>query len=143
MTRRLAGAALLLALAGPIPSAAAAPAAEPVPSRLLVTAREYSLTLSRAKLRAGPAIVQLYNFGEDPHDLNLRRIGTDRVREIGDVEPGDTGTLKLKLRRKSRYRLWCAIPTHASLGMVATLRTKAKRPRRHRRSGEQRLELGG
>ncbi len=94
MIRRLASAALLLALAGPIASAAAAPAAEPPPSRLLVTAREYSLTLSRAKLRAGPAIVQLYNFGEDPHDLNLRRIGADRVREIGDVEPGDTGSLE-------------------------------------------------
>ena len=116
----------------PASGAAASPAHEPPPSRLLVTAREYSLTLSRPKLAAGPAIVQLYNFGEDPHDLNLQRVGAERVYEVGDVEPGETGSAELKLRRASRYRLWCSIPTHADLGMVATLQTKAKRPARHR-----------
>ena len=99
---------------------------------LLVTGREYSLTLSRPKLPAGKAIVQLYNYGEDTHDLNLQRNGSDRIYEIGDVEPGQTGAVELRLRRRSSYRLWCAIDPHASLGMVATLQTKAKRPRRHR-----------
>jgi hypothetical protein len=128
MRRRIAIVAALLAAAALVP--AGAPAADPPPSRLLVTAREYSLTLSRPKIVPGTAIVQLYNYGEDPHDLNLRRNGSDRVHEIGDVEPGDTGTIQLRLRRGSRYRLWCAIPTHAGLGMVATLRTKARLPGR-------------
>ena len=131
MTLRVAIAACLLAL-GAAPAAAAAPAAEPAPARLLVTGREYSLTLSRPKLPAGKAIVQLYNYGEDTHDLNLQRTGSDRLYEIGDVEPGQTGAVELRLRRRSSYRLWCAIDPHASLGMVATLQTKAKRPRRHR-----------
>ena len=131
MRRWVAIAAWLLALATPA-AAGAAPAAEPAPARLLVTAREYSLTLSRPKLPAGEAIVQLYNYGEDPHDLNLQRTGSDRVYEIGDVEPEATGSVELRLRRRSSYRLWCAIDPHASLGMVATLQTKAKRPRRHR-----------
>lgn len=126
MRRRLATGAALLVAAALVP--AGAPAADPPPSRLLVTAREYSLTLSRPKVAPGAAIVQLYNYGEDPHDLALRRIGSDRVQEIGDVEPGETGTLELRLRKASRYRLWCAIPTHAGLGMVATLRTRAKLP---------------
>ncbi len=128
MRRRLVIAIALLATVAAAPAGAPA-AAERAPSRLLVTAREYSLTLSRPKVAPGPAIVQLYNFGEDPHDLNLRRAGADRVHEIGDVEPRETGTLQLRLRKSSRYRLWCAIPTHAGLGMVATLRTKARRPR--------------
>ena len=128
MSRRIAlGAALLAALAAVPAGAAAAP--DPSPSRLLVTAREYSLTLSRPKVAPGAAIVQLYNFGEDPHDLSLRRAGADRVFAIGDVGPGETGTLELRLRKASRYRLWCSIPTHAGLGMVATLRTKARQPR--------------
>lgn len=118
----------LVALAAPV-AAEAAPIADP-PSRLLVTAREYSLTLSRPKLPGGTAIVQLYNYGEDPHDLNLQRQGSDRVFEVGDVEPGATGSIELRLRRGSRYRLWCAIDPHAALGMDTKLRTKPKRRRR-------------
>lgn len=128
MSRRLAIAAGFAALALPA-SAPAAPIPDQ-PSRVLVTAREYSLTLSRPKLPAGRSIVQLYNFGEDPHDLDLQRDGTDRVYDVGEVAPGETGTLELKLRRGSTYRLWCSIDPHASLGMVTTLRTKAKRPPR-------------
>ena len=138
MRRSLVAVATLAALAC-LPGGAAAGKRE-APSRLLVTAREYSLSLSRPKLKPGRSIVQLYNFGEDPHDLRIRRRGSARVFEIGDVEPGETGSIELKLRRGSRYRLWCAIPTHADLGMVATLRTKARRPR-HRQSAEQGLEL--
>ena len=129
MSRPLALAACCLALLIAPAATLAAPVADP-PSRLLVTAREYSLTLSRAKLPAGPAIVQLYNYGEDTHDLNLQRTGSDRVFEVGDVEPGETGSVELRLRRGSHYRLWCAIDPHASLGMVTTLKTKPKRPRR-------------
>jgi plastocyanin len=132
MIRRIATAAALLALTTPASLAAAAPAGDPGPARLLVTGREYSLTLSRAKLRGGDAIIQLHNFGEDPHDLHLQRAGTDRVFAIGEVEPGETGTLELRLRRRSTYRLWCSIDPHAALGMETTLRTKAKRPPRRR-----------
>jgi hypothetical protein len=132
MTARLALAAGLLALAAPAPLAAATPRDDPAPARLLVTGREYSLTLSRPKLRAGAAIVQLHNFGEDPHDLNLQRVGSRRVFEVGEVEPGETGTLEMRVRRRSTYRLWCSIDPHAALGMEATLRTKAKRPPRRR-----------
>jgi hypothetical protein len=115
-----------------LPAAAIAKPNDPVPSRLLVTAREYSFTLSRPKLDAGLSIIQLHNFGEDTHDLELRRVGARRVSDLGEVLPGETGSLELKLRRKSRYRLWCSIPGHAELGMKASLRTSAKRPPRRR-----------
>src|SRR5207248_1793790 len=51
--------ALLALLAG----GAAAP-----PARVQIGAAEYSFSLSRQTIRAGPAIVELVNFGEDPHD---------------------------------------------------------------------------
>ena len=115
-----------------LPAAAVAKPNDPVPSRLLVTAREYSFTLSRPKLNAGPSIIQLHNFGEDAHDLELKRVGGRTVSDLGEVLPGTTGSLELRLRRKSRYKLWCSIPGHAELGMKASLRTSAKRPpRRH------------
>jgi hypothetical protein len=49
-----------------------APAAGP--SRLMVSASEWDLMLSRGRLGPGPAIVQLPNRGEDDHDLRLKRI---------------------------------------------------------------------
>jgi hypothetical protein len=94
-----------------------------VPSRLLVTGREYSLALSRPKVDAGDAIVQLYDYGEDPHNLVLQRVGSNRIYSVGLVQPGETGELRLKLRKASRYRLWCSLADHASRGMVASLRT--------------------
>jgi len=127
--RRLAAIAAVCLPALAAPAGAPAAPAESPPARVLVTAREYSFTLSRPKLPPGDAIVQLYNFGEDPHDLSLQRAGSGRVFEVGDVEPGDTGSLELRLRRGSTYRLWCAIDPHASLGMVTTLKTKARRRR--------------
>jgi hypothetical protein len=103
---------------------AAAPGAAPEPpSRLLVTAREYSLGLSRPKVDAGAAIVELYDYGEDPHNLQLQRVGGLRVFSLGEVGPGETGRLEMRLRRRSTYRLWCSLDGHEARGMSATLRT--------------------
>lgn len=109
---------------------AAAPASagrdDDVPSRLLVTAREYSLTLSQAKLGGGDAIVQLYDYGEDPHDLVLQRVGGEHRFSLGVVLPGEVGELRLRLKRRSTYTLWCSFADHAARGMTATLRTKRR-----------------
>ncbi len=110
------------------PASSIAKPADRDPSRLLVTAREYGFTLSRPKVDAGASIIQLYNYGEDPHDMKMQRVGGRTISELGEVEPGDTGRLDLKLRRKSTYTLWCSIPGHVELGMTATLKTSAKRP---------------
>ncbi len=132
MIRRSCLSAVVVAVLAAVPGATASPSSDPTPSRLLVTAREFSLALSRPKVDAGPAIIQLYNYGEDPHDLKLQRVGSNREYALGEVPSGETGRLDLKLRRKSTYRLWCSIPGHAELGMTATLRTAAKRPPRGR-----------
>lgn len=107
--------------------AAAKPAGSKAPSRLLVSADEWSLLLSRPKLRRGPSLIQLYNRGEDPHDLRMRRVGGKRLYRLSRVEPGASDRLAAKLRRGSRYRLWCSLPTHRGLGMEATLKIARKR----------------
>ena len=63
-----------------------------------VSADEFSLALSRASIRSGPAIVELVNYGEDDHDLALRRVGGTRTYRIGIVHPGKTGELETRLR---------------------------------------------
>jgi hypothetical protein len=97
----------------------AAPA-EAAPSRLLVEAREFNLTLSRARIDPGRAIVQLANRGEDPHDLRITRIGGRRRGSIAEVAPGEVGEWEGRLRR-GRYRLVCTLEGHRELGMRAVL----------------------
>jgi plastocyanin len=90
------------------------------PARVQVAAQEYSFALSRAAIKAGPAIVELANFGEDPHDLRMERIGGKRVYATPVVQPGDQYDLVVKLL-PGKYRLWCSIANHRTLGMQAVL----------------------
>jgi plastocyanin len=90
------------------------------PARLQVVAKEFSFGLSRADVKAGPAVIELANFGQDPHDLRLQRVGSRHIAGTGVVAPGARGELSLKLPR-GRYLLWCSVADHRQLGMRATL----------------------
>jgi hypothetical protein len=117
-------AALCLVPVG-LPPATASP---PPPSRLLVTAREYSLTLSRARINPGDAIIQFLNSGEDAHDLVVKRFGSSRAFGAGETQPGDVAQLDARLGRGRHFVLYCSIADHKALGMKAFLAV-----RRHRR----------
>lgn len=109
-------AALVLALA--VPASALAPA----PTRVQVTAKEFFYALSRHSVAAGPAIVELVNFGEDPHDLRVERVGGGRVYRTPIVQPGPSSFYDLSITLvPGRYRLWCSVANHRALGMQATL----------------------
>lgn len=116
--RRVLAAAIGVALALPLCSVAAPP--PKTPARLQVVADEFTLTLSRAKIRRGDAVVELANFGEDDHDLALRRVGGTRTFRVGIVHPGEVGQLDRSLRA-GRYTLWCTLADHRARGMRATL----------------------
>ncbi len=91
------------------------------PARVQVSATEFQLVLSRGAIKAGPAIVELVNRGEDEHDLALRRLGAGAVtRRIGTVAPGGVGELSARLR-PGRFVLWCTLADHRARGMRATL----------------------
>ena len=98
------------------PSAAA-------PARLGVTAKEFRFSLSRTTLKHGPAIIELDNFGEDVHDLRLRRIGGTRTYGLPETKPGARRELELRLR-PGVYRLWCSVADHRTRGMYARLRVR-------------------
>jgi plastocyanin len=121
----LLAAALGLCLAGP------ASAGKPAPSRVLATGNdtpEYTLVLSRTKVAPGASIIQFSNSGQDAHNLVVQRVGSTAVRSLGEVDPGETGSLQIgHLRKGSKYRLFCSLPGHAALGMEAVLKTKNRR----------------
>ena len=90
-------------------------------ARVQVVADEFGLALSRRRVKAGPALVELVNVGEDDHDLRLRRIAPSaRTFRISTTRPGGRGEIELTLR-PGRYRLWCALGDHRARGMEATL----------------------
>ena len=115
--RRLALLALTcLALVG----AAAPVLAARGPSRVQVSALEFEYRLSRPAVRQGPALIELVNFGEDEHDLMIRRIA---VRVMARARSSPFRALSIRLRPGS-YRLWCEVADHRVQGMRATLRVR-------------------
>jgi plastocyanin len=95
-------------------------ATSPAPAQMQVVAREYSFALSRLHVKAGPAVIELANFGQDPHDLRLQRRGARHIAGLGVVAPGQRAELSHKLP-PGRYSLWCSVANHRLLGMRASL----------------------
>lgn len=92
----------------------------PPPARVQVVAQEFRYALSRQRIKAGWAVIELRNLGEDAHDLRMQRVGGKRVYLWPVARPGDTIDREYRLL-PGTYRLTCAVANHASLGMVATL----------------------
>ena len=111
-----------LAAVGAVVAGLLAPTAA-APARLGVSAKEFSFSLSRTTLRRGPAVIELDNFGEDVHDLRLRRVGGARTYGVPVTRPGKRAELDVRLRA-GRYRLWCSLADHRARGMYATFRVK-------------------
>jgi hypothetical protein len=101
---------------------AALPATAAAPGRLQVVAREFRYQLSRTQLRSGRwSIIELYNLGEDEHDLRLQRIGGRKVWGLSKVLPRQRKVFGAKLP-VGRYRLWCSLADHDARGMHAQLK---------------------
>ena len=108
--------------------APAAPAAAAAPARMLVTADEWMLLTSRQSVKAGRLQLQLYNRGEDPHDLAARRVNRLGRRvgptlRLGETAPEQLGKATWKLR-SGQYALWCSLRGHRAAGMRATLQVR-------------------
>ena len=98
------------------------PYESPGPPRLGVAAVEHKFTLSRPIVKSGSLILEYSNRGEDSHNLRIRKIGGRHLAgAIPDVESRATVTDSFVLK-PGRYRMWCALPGHAKLGMKAKLK---------------------
>ena len=111
-----------LVFAGALPAQAAAPLA-----RVQVVALEFHYRLSRVRIPAGPARIELVNFGQDEHDLRLRRVGGTAVYQLPKVLPGERRILTVRLK-PGLYRLSCTVADHAARGMRAQLRVRRPQP---------------
>ena len=94
--------------------------AAPPPARVQVVAREFSFALSRRTIKAGEAIVELVNDGQDSHDLRMQRVGGGRVYAWPTTLPGRYTDREYRLL-PGTYVLWCSLANHRELGMTARL----------------------
>jgi plastocyanin len=118
---RIAAAAAFAALVVLAP--AEARTSKSFPTRVQVTAKEFWYALSSRSVKPGQAVIEFVNFGQDPHDMRVQKIGTTKVYSVPTVQPGNHYDLSIKLL-PGRYLLWCSIANHRQLGMVATLVVK-------------------
>jgi uncharacterized cupredoxin-like copper-binding protein len=124
LAMRLAGTVVACALGagvGTRASSAKLPSATgAAPARLLVYAQEWSLWPSRPSVKAGQLIVQLWNRGQDAHDLRIRRLRHGAM--VGRTQ-GDAVTQSGKVSQATwhlapgTYELYCSMPNHLRRGM--------------------------
>ena len=94
-----------------------------------MTGREYSLTLSRARINPGDAIIQFVNSGEDAHDLVVKRFGGTRAfRRRRDPARETSRSSTPAWGGASTTCSTAPLADHKALGMKAFLTV-----RRHRR----------
>ena len=126
--RRAALALFAVAAAGCVAVPSAPAGDEPqFPSRLLVTADEWSLALSRTKIAPGDSIVELYNRGEDAHDVRIKRSGRSSYVPIPETGSEQSNRIRTRFKAGKRYVLWCSLEGHRELGMEAELRVEKRR----------------
>ena len=91
------------------------------PARLQVTAREFSLTLSRATVPAGPLVIELVNLGQDAHNVHIRSsAGGPDVAALPTVQAGLHYDQQVTLA-PGTYTVYCSMPGHEQMGMAAAL----------------------
>ena len=95
-------------------------AAAPPPARVQVVAQEFRFALSRQTIKAGWAIIEFRNSGEDAHDLQLLRVGGTHVYVFPVAQSDQTIDRQFRLL-PGTYRLYCGVTDHRALGMQATL----------------------
>jgi plastocyanin len=72
-------------------------------------------------------MVELWNRGDDAHDLRIRRLNA-AAQMVGPVlgairttTSGGLSKATWRLRAPGRYQLYCSLPGHLALGMKAEL----------------------
>jgi hypothetical protein len=97
------------------------------PTPVGVGEREWRISLYRSRVPVGVVHLNARNFGEDGHDLSIRNRSGKVLKTLPELKPGDTGTLKVRLRKPGRYVVFCSLAGHEARGMRAVLRVRARR----------------
>ena len=92
------------------------------PTPVGVAEREWRVALYRSRVPVGVVRLNTRNFGEDGHDLSVRTRAGNVLGTLPELRPGETGTLRVRLRNAGRYVVFCSLADHEARGMHAGLR---------------------
>ena len=84
-----------------------------------VSEREWSVALGRLKAPHGRIELYVHNYGQDDHNIVVRRLGV-QYGGTGRIASGGKKTL-LKMLKPGIYNVFCSLPGHRQLGMRAKL----------------------
>lgn len=84
-----------------------------------VSEREWSVSLGRLKAPHGPITFYVTNYGGDDHNITIRKHGV-QYGFSGRIPSGGQKTISTRLR-PGIYSVFCSLPGHRQLGMVAKL----------------------
>ena len=95
------------------------------PARMLIYAQEWQMYGSRTSVPAGRVIVQLWNRGQDAHNLHIRRLGAHgqmvgAAQTVAITGSGAIRQANWKLS-KGHYELYCSLYQHLQRGMHTRL----------------------
>ncbi len=111
-------------------------AGDTIDNKITGDVREYRVSVSDSKAKAGDVTYTITNYGTITHEFLIVKTdiapgqipigpenkfdeeqdGIDVVDEISEFEPGTTGTVTLRLE-PGKYQLVCNIPGHYAQGM--------------------------
>jgi uncharacterized cupredoxin-like copper-binding protein len=87
--------------------------------RVAVKEKEFTIVLAKTVLEPGKTTFVVSDVGKLQHDLALKGPGVNG-KKTPLINPGSKASLTVRLA-KGKYTLWCTVPGHRKLGMVATL----------------------
>jgi plastocyanin len=95
-------------------------------THLLVYTQEWSMWPSSGTIPAGTIDVELWNRGQDAHDLRVRRLnaaGQMIGRVDGSVRVTPSGAISHAVwhLKAGRYEIYCSLPGHLAMGMHADI----------------------
>jgi len=112
--RILAAAPLAVALVAVGPATSAHSPAAP-PTTVKVVMSDYAFALSKKKIVHGKAVFRVVNVGEVVHDFKIAGKKTPIFRK------GQSGVLRIALRKPGKYPFVCTVPGHIAAGMKGVL----------------------
>jgi uncharacterized cupredoxin-like copper-binding protein len=87
-----------------------------------ISAKEFSLTPSTVNVsETGTYEFEVTNDGEVTHALDIEESGGGAEAETGDIEPGQTKTVRFTFSKDGSYEMYCPIDGHRDQGMEGTI----------------------
>ena len=87
-----------------------------------ISEKEYSITPSTVNLsKSGTYEFAVKNDGQITHAFNVEEGEGGAEAESGDIEPGETKTVRFTFSGDGSFEMYCPIPGHKDQGMEGTV----------------------